>query len=126
MIGMDTSVDVIAQDFFDECAQALLARDSGRIADLYAVPALIALPEQTVPVSSRQQTHDFFAASWEQYSGVEEIDQVVEVIASSSASIWADFTWSFDGAPRERFIYQLLRDGRSWRVGVLTPLDSER
>lgn len=119
---MDTSIETIAHNFFDEYAQALLARDSDRIANLYAVPALIAFPEQTVPASSRQQTRDFFSASWGQYSGVEEIDQVVEVIASSSHSIWVDVTWTYGGAPRERFIYQLLRKGRSWRVGVLTPL----
>lgn len=113
----------VTQEFFDRYAQALLARDADAIAGLYAVPSLIAFPGQSIPVSDQAQTRDFFAASFGQYDGVSEADPDIVVLAHSGHSIWADVTWSYDGQPRERFIYQLLDGPVGWQIGVLTPLD---
>ncbi|GAB2677847.1 hypothetical protein [Kribbella swartbergensis] len=112
-----------ADQFFDDYAAALLARDEKRMAKLYAVPGLILFPGQPIPVTSEEQTEQFFAASWAQYDGVDTADRTVEVMASTPASIWADVTWSYGGRPRERFCYQLVNDTEAWKIAVLTPLD---
>ncbi len=118
---MTTAHDV-TRTFFEDYAQALLDRDSERLSHLYAVPALVAFPHQSIPVTGREQTRQFFDQGWEQYDGVVDIEYAVDVIASGAHSIWADVTWSHSGRPRERFMYQLLHDGTGWKVGVLTPL----
>ena len=110
--------------FFDDYAAALLARDEKAIARMYAVPSLILLPGQSIPVTSEQQTEQFFASSWAQYEGVDAVQSKVTVMASTSASIWADVTWSYDGQPRERFCYQLVAGPDGWKIAVLTPLDT--
>lgn len=110
-------------DFFARYAQALLDRDAETIADMYAVPALIAFPRQSIAVSERSQTRDFFAANWSGYDGIHDADPRVRIVASSEHSLWVDVTWSYDGQPRERYIYQLLGGAAEWQIGVLTPLD---
>lgn len=117
-----TNAHEIAVTFFDGYAQALLDRDAEKLSRLYAVPALIAFPQQCIPVTDRLQTKEFFDQGWEQYAGVDDAEAAVTVIASTAHSIWADVVWSYGGQPRERFIYQLLRNGDEWQVGVLTPL----
>ena len=111
------------ETFFTRYAQALLDRDAEAVADLYAVPCLIAFPGQCFAVTSREQTRDFFAGSWDGYDGVTEAEPRIEVIAQTGHSVWADVTWSYGGKPRERFVYQLLDSGSGWQVGVLTPLE---
>jgi ketosteroid isomerase-like protein len=111
-----------ADSFFDDYAAALLARDEKRMAKLYAVPSLILFPGQSIPVTSEEQTEQFFAASWAQYDGVDMAERKIAVMASTPASIWADVTWSYGGRPRERFCYQLVRDADTWKIAVLTPL----
>jgi ketosteroid isomerase-like protein len=112
------------ETFFDDYAAALLARDETAIARMYAVPGLILFPGQAIPVTSEQQTEQFFAASWAQYEGVEVVDHTVTVMASTPASVWADVTWSYDGQVRERFCYQLASGAGGWQIAVLTPLDA--
>lgn len=119
---MTTEAHEIATTFFDTYAQALLDRDGEKLSHLYAVPALIAFPQQSILVADRQQTRKFFDQGWEQYAGVDEVEPAVRIIVASAYSIWADVTWSYGGEPRERFIYQLLNTGDDWEVGVLTPL----
>jgi hypothetical protein len=46
----------------------------------------------------------------------------VSVIAEAPGSVWADVTWSYDGEPRERFCYQLIRAADEFQIAVLTPL----
>ncbi|MFG1820287.1 DUF4440 domain-containing protein [Kribbella sp. NPDC049174] len=111
------------ESFFEDYAAALLARDEKRIARMYAVPSLIVFPGQSIPVTSEQQTEQFFASSWAQYEGVDAVQSKISVMASTSASIWADVTWSYDGEPRERFCYQLADGPDGWKIAVLTPLD---
>ena len=112
------------ETFFDEYAAALLARDEKAIARMYAVPGLILFPGQAIPVTSEQQTEQFFGASWSQYDGVDTVDHTVTVMAATAASIWADVTWSYDGEARERFCYQLVPSPAGWQIAVLTPLDA--
>lgn len=112
------------KEFFSRYARALLDRDAEAIADLYAVPGLIAFPGQSIAVSERAQTRDFFASSWGGYAGVTEADPSVHIVAQTGHSVWVDVTWSYGGEPRERFIYQLLDGPNGWQVGVLTPLGS--
>ncbi|RYB89933.1 DUF4440 domain-containing protein [Nocardioides oleivorans] len=119
---MTTTAD-IAATFFTDYAAALLARDEDAIARMYAVPALVLFPGRAIAVSDRSQTAEFFASSWEQYDGVAEAEPDVTVLASTADAIWADVRWSFDGAERERFCYQLGRTDDEWQVAVLTPLD---
>lgn len=109
-------------DFFDRYAAALLARDAAAVAELYAVPALILFPGNSIPVVDRSQTEQFFAASWVQYEGVDSVEKRVRIIAEAPWSVWADVAWSYNGGPRERFCYQLVDGPDGYRIAVLTPL----
>lgn len=114
----------IARKFFDGYTRALLDRDAKTISDFYAVPALIEFPEQAIAVSDANQTEEFFAGAFGQYEGVTVTEAVVEIVAATSHSIWADVTWNHHGgAPNERNMYQLIRTGDDWKIAVLTPLD---
>ena len=117
------SENTITDEFFETYTHALLARDAKAIADHYAVPALIEFPDQAVPVSATAQTEEFFRSAFGQYEGVSDARAVVEVVAETGHSLWADVTWSYDGAPGERNMYQLVRTQGSWKIAVLTPLD---
>ena len=110
------------EEFFERYAAALLARDAGAVAELYAVPALILFPGNSVPVASRQQTEQFFAASWVQYEGVESVETRIRIMEQAPWSVWADVAWSYGGGPRERFCYQLIDGPEGFRIAVLTPL----
>jgi hypothetical protein len=77
-------------DFFDHYAAALLARDARAVSELYAVPSLILFPGNSIPVTSREQTEQFFAASWVQYEGVETVEKRVRILAEAPWSVWAD------------------------------------
>jgi len=66
---------------------------------------------------------EFFAASWEQYEGVETVDRQMTVMAEAPGSVWADVTWSFEGQPRERFCYQLIEGADGYQIAVLTPME---
>jgi hypothetical protein len=109
--------------FFDSYQAALLDRDAPRIATMYAVPGLILFPGSAVAVSDPAQTEHFFAASFGQYEGVTTVDHTLTILAEASHSVWADVTWSYDGAPRERFCYQLVDSPDGLQIAVLTPLD---
>ena len=111
-----------AEQFFERYAAALLARDEGAIAGLYAVPALIIFPGQSIAVSDSRQTEQFFAASWAQYEGVDEASSQITIMGEAPGSIWADVRWSYDGAERERFCYQLIDGSAGWQIAVLTPM----
>lgn len=111
-----------AAEFFDRYATALLARDEKAVAALYAVPALVLFPGQSVPVSDASQTERFFAASWAQYEGVDEARRDITVVLEGPGSIWADVTWTYGGRAQERFCYQLVDTPDGLRVAVLTPL----
>lgn len=117
------STTTTVREFFDTYTRALLDRDAADIADLYAVPALIEFPDQAIAVADRAQTETFFAGAFGQYAGVTEARAEATVIAGTGHSVWADVTWYHDGKPAERFVYQLVRVGDSWRIAVLTPLD---
>lgn len=110
------------EQFFDEYARGLLARDAAAVAGLYAVPALIAFPAQSLAVADRSQTEAFFTSAWEQYDGVDDVSSDVRVVAETGHSIWADVTWRYGDDRTERFIYQLVDDGGTWRIAVLTPI----
>lgn len=108
--------------FFDRYAAALLARDERTMGQLYAVPALILFPDDSIVVSDAAQTEQFFASSWAQYDGVDAVSRHTNVIAEARGTVWADVTWSYDGEPRERFCYQLVERGDEYQVAVLTPM----
>jgi len=117
--------DDMAAEFFDRYRKALLDRDEAAVADLYAVPALILFPGQSLPVTSRAQTEQFFRSSWSQYEDVTAMSSDVRVAAATAHSVWADVTWHHDGPGEgtERFVYQLVRTDDGWRIAVLTPMD---
>ena len=110
-------------DFFARYARALLARDADAIADMYAVPALIAFPGQSIAVGDREQTRASFADNWSAYEGVTEADPRVQVLAATGHSVWAAVTRSYGGREQERYVYQLLDGPDGWQIGVLTPMD---
>ncbi|MEJ2871864.1 hypothetical protein WCD74_29180 [Actinomycetospora sp. OC33-EN08] len=110
------------ESFFDGYTKALLARDERAVAALYAVPALVLFPGQSVAVSDVRQTEAFWASAWDQYGGVAEALPEVAVIADAGFSVWADVTWRHDGVPSERFVYQLVRHEDGWRIAVLTAM----
>lgn len=109
-----------AKAFFDAYARALLDRDERAIARMYAVPSLILFPGQALAVSEAAQTAEFFAANWVQYEGVQEASPEITIMGAGAASIWADVSWSFDGAVRERFCYQLVPADTGHQIAVLT------
>ncbi|MBA3529753.1 MAG: hypothetical protein H0T91_10685 [Propionibacteriaceae bacterium] len=100
----------------------MLALDEKAIAKMYAVPSLILFPGQSIPVSDANQTEEFFAASWNQYDGVDAIDKHIVVMAEATGTVWADVTWSYGGQPRERFCYQLVEGTDGYQIAVLTPM----
>jgi ketosteroid isomerase-like protein len=110
------------EDFFDRYAAALLARNADAVADLYAVPALILFPGNSIPVADRSQTEQFFAASWEQYEGIDSVEKRVRILAEAPWSVWVDVAWVYSGGPGERFCYQLVDGPDGYRIAVLTPL----
>lgn len=118
------SENVIAQEFFDAYTTALLERDAKGIAGRYAVPALIEFPDHPIAVSDPAQTENFFAGAFGQYDGVTDARCTVSVVAETGHSLWADVTWSYDGAPAERNMYQLVRADGGWKIAVLTPLNT--
>lgn len=117
------SANETTQEFFNGYTRALLDRDAAAIAGHYAVPALIAFPDQAIAVTDAAQTVQFFEGAAAQYDGVSEATAAVDVVAETGHSIWADVTWSYDGNPAERNMYQLVRSAGSWKVAVLTPLE---
>ena len=117
-----TAATDTAHEFFERYAAALLARDEQTIAGMYAVPSLILFPGNSIPVSDASQTEQFFAASWAQYEGVDEIDKEIVVVAVAPGSLWVDVTWSYGGKPRERFCYQLVEGTDGYQIAVLTPM----
>ena len=110
--------------FFERYAAALLARDAKAIAGMYAVPSLILFPGQSIPVSDAGQTEAFFAASWDQYEGVDTADHEITVMGEAPGSVWADVTWSYGGRARERFCYQLVERPGGYQIAVLTPMEA--
>lgn len=114
--------DTVVQEFFATYATALLARDAKAVARHYAVPALIAFPDQLLVVSELTQTERFFTNTFEQYRDVTQTSPQVRLIAETQHSLWADVTWSYDGAAAERNMYQLVKTGDTWKIAVLTPL----
>jgi len=112
-----------ANQFFERYSAALLARDEKAMAEMYAIPSLILFPGNSIPVSDNRQTEEFFAASWEQYEGVETVDRQMTVMAEAPGSVWVDVTWSFEGQARERFCYQLIEGTGGYQIAVLTPME---
>jgi hypothetical protein len=111
--------------FFERYASALLARNEKDMGRMYAAPSLILVPGNTVLVSDAKQTEGFFASSWGQYEGVNEVDWEISIMGEAPGSVWADVTWSYGGKPRERFCYQLVENHGEYRIAVLTPLAPE-
>lgn len=119
---MTTTADVTR--FFTAYREALLARDEKGIAAMYAVPGLILFPGNALAVSKEKQTEKFFASSWDQYEGVDDITPTIELLAEAPGTVWADVTWSHDGVVRERMVYQLVATDTGYRIAVLTPMDA--
>lgn len=117
-----TATNDAMHQFFDRYAAALLARDERAIAGMYAVPALILFPGQSILVSDASQTEEFFAASWGQYEGVDAVDKQIVVMSEAPGSLWADVTWSYGGRAQERFCYQLVAGADGYQIAVLTPM----
>jgi hypothetical protein len=111
-----------AAKFFERYAAALLARDAKAIAAMYAVPSLVLFPGNSIPVSDPGQTEEFFASSWDQYTGIHEIEKKIVIMGAASGFVWADVTWSYGGQPRERFCYQLVERTDGYQIAVLTYL----
>ena len=89
---------------------------------MYAVPSLILFPGQSIPVTSADQTAEFFATTWDQYRGVGAVDKQLVIMGEAPHSIWADVTWFYGGQARERFCYQLVAGPDGFQIAVLTPM----
>lgn len=111
--------------FFERYASALLARDEKTIAQMYAVPSLILFPGNSIVVNDAKQTEEFFASSWGQYEGVNEVQKQIVIMGEAPGSVWVDVTWSYGGEPRERFCYQLIEKDDRYQIAVLTPMAHE-
>ena len=117
-----TDTETRTARFFDRYTEALLARDETAVARLYAVPALILFPGQSIAVADRAQTEEFFGGSWGQYEGVDDIEKEITIMAEAPGSVWADVVWSYGGRPQEHFCYQLVEGADGYQIAVLTPL----
>ncbi|HEX6338932.1 MAG TPA: hypothetical protein VFZ85_18410 [Jiangellaceae bacterium] len=117
-----TSSNDVARQLFDRYEAALLARDEKAVAGMYAVPSLILFPGNSIPVTDVRQTEEFFASSWSQYDGVDDVDKQITIMAEAPGSIWADVTWTYHGRARERFCYQLVEGRDGYQIAVLTPM----
>lgn len=122
IVGSMTEINENVDQFFERHPAALLARDAKAVAAMYAVPSLIIFPGKSIPVSYPHQTEAFFASSWGQYDGIDDIDKQIVVMGEAPGSVWADVTWSYGGQPRERFCYQLVQGTEGFQIAVLTPL----
>lgn len=122
---MTSSNDVVRQ-FFDRYEAALLARDEKAVAGMYAVPSLILFAGNSIPVTDVRQTEEFFASSWSQYDGVDDVDKQITIMGEAPGSIWADVTWTYHGRARERFCYQLVEGRDGYQIAVLTPMAISR
>ncbi len=109
-------------DFFARYAAALLARDADAMAALYAVPSLILFPGNAIAVDSAEQTRAFFDSAWAQYDGIDAVAHTLTVMAEAPGTVWCDVTWSYGGAARERFCYQLVVGAHGLQIAVLTPM----
>jgi hypothetical protein len=109
--------------FFERYAAALLARDAKAVARMYAVPSLILFPGSSELVTDERRTEEFFDSGWAQYEGVTEANPRIEILGRAPASVWADVTWYYGGAARERFVYQLVPGADAYQIAVLTPMD---
>lgn len=118
-----TTASETTATFFQHYTSALLARDGAAIATMYAVPSLILFPGQSIAVTAAAQTEQFFTSSWSQYDGIATADPRISIIAEGPGTVWADVTWTYDGAVRERFCYQLIDGEQGTQIAVLTPLD---
>lgn len=120
---MNDTIPAFVHDFFVTYADALLDRDAAALAELYSEPALVLFPGNHIAVGRREEAEAFFAASWDQYAGIEELNNEIRVIAEAPSCLWVDVAWIHGGQARERFCYQLVADGDGeWRIAVLTPL----
>lgn len=116
------STESITTEFFERYTDALLARDEQAVARLYAVPALLVFPQQTIAIGSPEEAAAVFGAAWPQYEGVTSTRPEITVSAETDHSIWADVTWHHDNGGTEHQLYQLVYLAGGWRVAVLTPL----
>ncbi|WP_240694651.1 hypothetical protein [Cryobacterium sp. SO1] len=81
------NADTVAHDFFDTYARALVARDANAVSRLYATPALILFPGQSIAVSEPSQTAEFFLQAWEQYDGIKHTATDINVVAQTRHSV---------------------------------------
>lgn len=112
----------IAREFLRDYTQALLSRDARALAAHYAVPALIEAPSGRLTLSDSVQAEQFFAAALGPYEQVTAAEAVMTLVAGTDHSIWIEATWTYDQAPSERDMYQLVAVDGSWKIAVLTPL----
>jgi hypothetical protein len=74
-------------EFFERYASALLARDEKTITQMYAVPSLILFPDNSIVVNDAKQTEEFFAFSWGQYEGVNEVQKQIVMMGEAPRSV---------------------------------------
>jgi hypothetical protein len=110
-------------EFFERYAAALLDRDAQTIAGMYSVPSLIVFPGNIIPVSDSKQTEAFFVSSWDQYEGVDSVEEEIRVMAEAPGTVWAEVTWTYRGRAQERFCYQLVEGEGGYQIAVLTPME---
>lgn len=108
------------EEFFNDYAAALLARDARAIAGMYAVPSLILFPGTSIPVSDSRQTEEFFTSAFSQYAGVDDVGRQIVIMGEAAGTVWADVTWSYAARQPERFCYQLIESAEGYRIAVLT------
>jgi ketosteroid isomerase-like protein len=118
-----TNTKAAVEEFFARYQAALLARDAATVAQMYAVPGLILFPGNPIAVTDPGQTEAFFATTWQQYEGIEEVEKNLVIMAEAPGSVWVDVTWTYGSRGGERFCYQLVVIGDRYQIAVLTPLD---
>jgi ketosteroid isomerase-like protein len=118
-----TDTKAAVEEFFERYQAALLARDAAAVARMYAVPGLILFPGNAIAVTDRSQTEAFFATTWQQYEGIEEVDKDLVILAEAPGSVWVDLRWRYGSGRGERFCYQLFLTAAGYQIAVLTPLE---
>jgi hypothetical protein len=116
--------------FLTDYGAALGAGDLEAIADRFAFPSLLALPDGSLVLSDPHTVHDSIRerlARFRDQDLVAAVPQVIDVAQAGPAFLWAEVRWSYrdenasEGAA-ERVRYLLRRARETFEICVILPL----
>jgi hypothetical protein len=115
--------------FLTEYGAALGAGDLEGIGDRFAFPALLVLPDASLPLPDPEAVHDSVRDRLSRYREqdlVAAVPQVLDVDQAGPSFLWADVRWSYQDenaamGATERFRYLLRRGRDTFEICVIVP-----